>query len=90
MPQKNPMKGEKKGKKGEEIANQKEVLEFLTQLLRGDVKESNPARDGTMVESGPGLKDRLRAAELLGRRCGAFEEEEPEAEALSVEIRIIE
>ena len=75
------------------IAGEKEVLEYLSGLLRGDITEKGKAKDGKMAEIEPGLRERLRAAELLGKRCGAFEakeraEESPEA--FTVEIKVVE
>ncbi len=40
---------------GEKVANSEEILEFLTQLLRGDIPDAK-------------TNEKLRAAELLGRR----------------------
>lgn len=80
--------------KNGQIAGEKEVLEFLSGLLRGDITEKVKAKDGTMAETEPGLRERLRAAELLGKRCGAFEamerpEESPNA-VFTVEIKVVE
>ena len=52
-------------KKKEEIANDTDILQFLTSVMKGDAyKEKN---DGVM-------KDRMRAAELLGKRQNVFEQ----------------
>ncbi|WP_318652381.1 terminase small subunit [Paenibacillus lycopersici] len=54
------------------IAKQDEVLEFLTNVLRGQVKEQFPLGMGmgeqSLVKKELDGKDRLRAAELLGKR----------------------
>ncbi len=62
----------------ERIASQDEVLEFLTSIVRGQIKESLPVvlqRDFEMIDKTPSIKDRLKAAELLGKRYGLFKEQ---------------
>ena len=54
------------------IAPLDEILEMLTKFLRGEV-------------DGGGARERLRAAELLGKRFGLFETAETE-EAIPVVI----
>ncbi len=80
----------KRAKKAEKIAGREEVLEFLTRLLRGEIKQSNLNKDGSLSEVEPGLKERLKAAELLGKGCGAFEGEELNPEDLTLELKILE
>lgn len=56
----------------ERVADQKEILEYLTKVMRGEMKEE------TLIGVGKGLqdienievsaKDRIKAAELLGKR----------------------
>lgn len=64
--------------KNEKIANAQEVLEYLTSVMRGEQKEQVPLMmiDGgqTLVEKGISAKDRLKAAELLGKRYALFTE----------------
>lgn len=53
------------------IAKQDEVLEYLTLVLRGQETEKIPVmgRDYfEMVDNTPSIKDRTKAAELLGKR----------------------
>lgn len=55
----------------ERIASQDEVLEFLTNVLRGQETETVPvfAKDHfEMIDNTPSIKDRTKAAELLGKR----------------------
>ena len=59
------------------IADQNEILEYLTSVLRGEseagmIVDKNGDRAAT--PDLPGVKDRLRAAELLGKRYGLFVE----------------
>lgn len=59
-------------KDNERIASQDEVLEFLTQVMRGQVTERIPVLVGAgmqeLVENGPAVQVRKSAAELLGKR----------------------
>lgn len=50
--------------KGEKIAQREEILAFLTETMRGSEETD--------------IKTRMRAAELLGRRNGAFAKDETE------------
>ena len=60
------------------IADQDEVLKYLTAVLRGNSKASVLARDeigaDRIVEKPPDEKERLKAAELLGKRYSLFTE----------------
>lgn len=59
-------------------ADAQEVLEYLTSVLRGESKSSVLARDEIgaerVIEKPPDEKERLKAAELLGKRYGLFKE----------------
>jgi len=59
-------------KDAKRIAKQDEVLEFLTNVLRGEVKEQFPLGMGmgeqSLVKKELDGKDRIKAAELLGKR----------------------
>ena len=70
------MASRKKGKGA--VADRAEILQFLTDLLRGNLSEDEK-----------GVRERLKAAELLGKSCGAFEFEATEAPNLKVEIEIM-
>lgn len=56
----------------ERIASQEEVLEFLTNVLRGKITEKIPVGIGMgaqeLIDNTPTIKDREKAAELLGKR----------------------
>lgn len=55
------------------IADQQEVLEYLSQVLRGAMTETVVTAKGEVVGGvPPKITDRNRAAELLGRRFGTF------------------
>ena len=60
------------------IADQDEVLKYLTAVLRGDNKSCVLARDNTgadhIIQKPPDEKERLKAAELLGKRYSLFKD----------------
>lgn len=62
--------------KNERIADAQEVLEYLTAVMRGEYKEETIIGLGegeqTIVDIDVGAKDRLKAAELLGKRHALF------------------
>lgn len=64
----------------EKIADATEVLKYLTSVMRGEFKEEVVVVEGNgdgfssavTVDKDVGAKDRLKAAELLGKRFGLF------------------
>lgn len=56
------------------IASAEEVLEFLTGVFSGRVKSTYVTPDGDEVEIDAPMRDRVRAAELLGKRHALFTE----------------
>lgn len=58
------------------IADQDEVLKYLTSVMRGESQSSVLARTVTgseeVIEKAPDEKERLKAAELLGKRYGLY------------------
>lgn len=62
----------------EKTADVQEVLEYLTSVLRGESSSSvlSLCGDGcqTVVEKPPDEKERLKAAELIGKRYGLFKD----------------
>lgn len=54
------------------VASQQEVLEYLTRVMRGEEKESVLVNSGDFKqevrEIAVGAKDRIKAAELIGKR----------------------
>jgi len=69
-----------KEKDSQQIAKQDEVLAFLTSVLRGEVTEEIPVLIGEGVQrledKEAGLKDRIKAAELLGKRYAMWTEKQ--------------
>ena len=60
------------------VAKQEEVMEYLTSVMRGETKSSVLAMCGDgmqeVIEKPPDEKESLKAAELLGRRYGMWNE----------------
>ncbi|HEM5295736.1 TPA: terminase small subunit [Streptococcus suis] len=58
--------------KSEKVADQQEVLEFLTSVMRGERTEQTLCSIGELgqqiIDIDVGAKDRIKAAELLGKR----------------------
>lgn len=53
------------------IASQDEILQFLTHVMRGEVTEQIPiimVDEFEMADKNPSIKDRTKAAELIGKR----------------------
>lgn len=66
----------------EKTADAKEVMEYLTSVMRGESQAEivviegtgNGCSDAKRMSKAPDEKERLKAAELLGRRYGLFKE----------------
>ena len=50
------------------IATAEEVLNYLTSVMKGEGQEEVVANTGNVVYTSPSIKDRIKAAELLGKR----------------------
>lgn len=66
------------------IADENEILEYLTSVLRGEtigeviVMENigSGQTEARIMDKKPDQRERIKAAELLGKRLGAFSKEE--------------
>lgn len=64
------------------VAKQQEVLEYLTSVMRGQSESEVVVIEGmgdgmsqaTRIKKGPDERERLKAAELLGKRYGTWKE----------------
>ncbi|ACI61081.1 Terminase small subunit [Streptococcus phage NZ131.2] len=60
----------------EKIATQEEILQYLTSIMRGDQQDKTLISGGEVgqkiVDIDVGAKDRIKAAELLGKRYRLF------------------
>lgn len=78
------------------IANQDEVLKYLTSVLRGQSKSTEIVIEGLgdgcsearTIEKEPSEKDRLKAAELLGKRYGLYTEKVEEKVDMELNVTI--
>ena len=81
-----------KDKESELIAGQDEVLRYLTSVMRGTSQSSVLARsyDGAeeVIEKPPDEKERLKAAELLGKRYGLYTEKVEQAVDMELNITV--
>lgn len=79
-------------KESELIAGQDEVLKYLTSVMRGTSQASVLARgyDGVeeVIEKPPDEKERLKAAELLGKRYGLYTEKVEQAVDMELNITV--
>ena len=77
-------------KDAEQIAKQDEVLKFLTDVMRGNVVEKVPLGLGmgeqTLVKKDLDGKDRIKAAELLGKRYAMWTEKKDIDASVAVTI----
>lgn len=72
----------------EAIATQKEVQEFFTSVLRGEVKEEVVSNNGKILEVPASTKDRLKAAECMGRAYGMFTERKEISGTMDITIGV--
>lgn len=70
------------------IATQKEVQEFFTSVLRGEVKEEAVSNNGKILEVPASTKDRLKAAECMGRAYGMFTERKEISGTMDINIGV--
>ena len=77
--------------KSERVADQQEVLEFLTSVMRGEVTEPLLVLDGEgtqrVVEAKPNVSTRKSAAVDLGKRFGLFVDKQ-EITQRTIEIKV--
>lgn len=78
------------------IANQDEVLKYLTSVMRGETQSEVIVIEGTgegysearTMQKAPDEKERLRAAELLGKRYGAFTDKVEQSVDMELSITV--
>lgn len=56
------------------VADRAELQRFLTRVLRGEEAETQVDREGVEYELPPKMRDRLKAAEMLGKTRGDFKD----------------
>lgn len=72
----------------EAIATQKEIQEFFTAVVRGEVKEEVVSNNGKILEVPASTKDRLKAAECMGRAYGMFTERKEISGTMDINIGV--
>lgn len=72
----------------EAIATQKEIQEFFTAVVRGEVKEEVVSNSGKILEVPASTKDRLKAAECMGRAYGMFTERKEISGTMDINIGV--
>lgn len=83
-------------KESELIADQDEVLKYLTAVMRGKTKSSvvvvenigDYMSEAREMEKAPDEKERLKAAELLGKRYGLYTEKVEQAVDMDLNITV--
>lgn len=79
-------------KESELIAGQDEVLKYLTSVMRGGTLSHVLARDEVgaerVIEKPPDEKERLKAAELLGKRYGLYTDRVNEVVDMDLNITV--
>jgi phage terminase small subunit len=75
-------------KDNERILSQNEVLEFLSDVVKGKVTEQVPlvlGRDFKVIDKDPNIRDRVKAAELLGKRYALFTDRVEATQEVTIE-----
>lgn len=83
-------------KESDLIADQDEVLKYLTSVLRGETQSEIVVVEGTgmgssearTMQKAPDEKERLKAAELLGKRYGLYTEKVDQSVDMELNITI--
>lgn len=77
-------------KDSKKIAKQDEILQLLTKIVRGEMVEKIPLGVGgglqSLTDNVPTIKDRIRAAELLGKRYMMWVDKQQIDATVSVQI----
>lgn len=70
------------------IATQEEIQQFFTAVVRGEVKEEVVSSNGLVLEVPASTKDRLKAAECMGRAYGMFTERKEISGTMDINIGV--
>lgn len=70
------------------IATQEEIQQFFTAVVRGEVKEEVVSNNGKILEVPASTKDRLKAAECMGRAYGMFTERKEISGTMDISIGV--
>lgn len=72
----------------EKTADMTEVMEYLTSVMRGEQTESVATAKGVYDDVEVSAKDRIKAAELIGKRHGAWTDKKEINGSLDIEIGV--
>ncbi len=78
------------------IADQEEVLQYLTAVMRGETESTVVVVEGDgdgvsrarLIDKNPDEKEKLKAAELLGKRYGAFTDKVEVGADLELNVKV--
>ena len=74
--------------KSQKTADMTEVMEYLTSVMRGEQTESVATAKGVYENVEVSAKDRIKAAELIGKRNGAWTDKQQISGDLEIDIGI--
>lgn len=72
----------------EKTADMTEVMEYLTSVMRGEQTESVATAKGVFSGVEVSAKDRIKAAELIGKRNGAWTDKKELSGDISIDIGV--
>ncbi len=75
------------GEESLKIADEEEIMVYLTRLLRGKITEEVVVNK-ELVSKPPTLRERSKAAELLGRHYGLYRKREKSVKAEGIEVKV--
>lgn len=74
--------------KSKKTADMTEVMEYLTSVMRGEQAESVATAKGVFTNVEVSAKDRIKAAELIGKRNGAWTDKREVSGDLNIDIGV--
>lgn len=74
--------------KSAKTADMTEVMEYLTSVMRGEQTESIATAKGVFEGVEVSAKDRIKAAELIGKRNGAWTDKKELSGDISIDIGV--
>ncbi|MDF7683510.1 terminase small subunit [Lactobacillus sp. ESL0679] len=72
------------------VADQQEILEYLSSVMRGEQTEDVATANGIYKDVKVGARDRIKAAELLGKRSAMWTEKHDVNARIASPVQIID
>ncbi|MDF7668541.1 terminase small subunit [Lactobacillus sp. ESL0703] len=72
------------------VADQQEILEYLSSVMRGEQTEDVATAKGIFKDAKVGARDRIKAAELLGKRSAMWTEKHDMNARIASPVQIID